>query len=323
MFPETRKTRNRRSKALSALSRETALTADDFILPLFIVEGMAVEQPVASMPGVSRLSIDRAATLVKKIHSKAVLLFGVVAEDCKDESASAATYEDSLVSRAVRAVKQARPDIAVITDVCVCAYTPHGHCGVLSKGNQIDNDSSLSLLAAMALSHARAGADMVAPSAMMDGQVRAIREALDEAGFCDTAIMSYAAKFASAFYGPFRDAAGSSPSFGDRSAYQINPANAREALDDALLDEQEGADWLMVKPAIAYLDVLAKLRTETRLPLAAYQVSGEYSMIKAAAAAGVIDEKKVAMESVMAMKRAGADAVITYYAEEMIEWLRK
>lgn len=323
MFPETRKTRNRRNKALAALARETILTPDDFIIPLFIVDGENVEQRIASMPGVSRLSIDKAAELVKDIRSKAVLLFGVVEDCCKDELAAAATSETGLVSRAVRAIKEARHDVAVITDVCVCGYTPHGHCGVLKNGGDIDNDASLELLAAMALSHARAGADMVAPSAMMDGQVLAIRTALDDAGFCDTAIMSYAAKFASAFYGPFRDAAGSAPGFGDRSAYQITPANSREALADALLDEQEGADWLMVKPGLPYLDVLAKLRGETRLPLAAYQVSGEYSMIKAAAAAGVIDEKRAALESVLAMKRAGADAVITYYAEELIGWLNE
>jgi porphobilinogen synthase len=249
------------------------------------------------------------------------MIFGVPDASDKDERAAAAVREDSLVPGAVRALKAKRPDLIVITDVCVCGYTSHGHCGLLDAGGEVDNDASLEVLAGMAKAHAAAGADMVAPSAMADGQVRAIRDALDEGGLPQAAIMSYAAKFASSFYGPFREAAHSTPAFGDRRSYQLPPGNRREAIRDALLDEAEGADWLMVKPAMPYLDVLAELRTATRRPVAAYQVSGEYAMLKFAGAASALDEKAAALEAALCIRRAGADAIITYYAEELIRWI--
>lgn len=321
MYPETRMTRSRRNPALARLSRETYLNINDLILPIFIIEGQKQKEQIPSMPSVFRYSIDLAVEKIKNINSKAILLFGVVGDEKKDNNASFAIDEKGLMPQAVKQIKKARPDIAVITDVCLCAYTDHGHCGLVDKNGKIENDKSLELLSKMALIHAKAGADMVAPSAMMDGQVHAIRKALDENGFEDTAIMSYAAKFASAFYGPFRDAANSSPKLGTRESYQISPANSREAMKDALLDEKEGVDWLMVKPALPYLDILKELKQNTRLPVAAYQVSGEYSMIKLASQQGILDEQKTATETVLSIKRAGADAIIAYYAEELIQWL--
>jgi len=297
------------------------LARTDFILPLFALPGKNRREAVTMMPGVERTSVDLLARRAEGIKSSAVLIFGVPDADEKDERASAAVRENGLVPAAVRALKAARPDLVVITDVCVCGYTSHGHCGLLSAAGEIENDATIELLGRMSQAHAAAGADMVGPSAMADGQVRAIRETLDGAGLQDTAIMAYAAKFASAFYGPFREAAHSAPAFGDRRSYQLPPANRREAVRDALLDEAEGADWLMVKPAMPYLDVLAELRAATRLPIAAYQVSGEYAMLKFACAAGALDEKAAALEAALSIRRAGADAVITYYAEELIQWI--
>lgn len=320
MHPHTRMRRRRASEAFRRLAQETRISCDDLIQPLFIVSGANREEPVASMPGVARLSCDRLEAQVAGLRVGAVLLFGVPDAEEKDKTGSAALREDSPVPAAVRILKQARPDIVVITDVCLCGYTTHGHCGVISN-QEVDNDKTLPLLARISQAHAAAGADMVAPSAMMDGQVKAIREALDAGGFQNTAIMSYAAKFASAFYGPFRDVAQSAPGFSDRRAYQLPPPNRREAIADALLDEAEGADWLMVKPALPYLDVLAELRAATRLPIAAYQVSGEYAMLKHAAAAGALNEREAVLEAVLSMKRAGAGAVITYYAKEICAWI--
>jgi porphobilinogen synthase len=273
------------------------------------------------MPGVARVSVDVLRARASGFRTGALLVFGVPDAGDKDETGSAALCEDGLVPSAVRAVKAERDELVVISDVCLCGYTSHGHCGALSDSGGVDNDETLTLLARMASVHAAAGADMVAPSAMMDGQVAAIREALDDAGCSETAIMSYAAKFASSFYGPFRDAADSAPGFGDRRAYQLPPANPREAVRDALLDEAEGADWLMVKPALPYLDVVAKLRQTTRLPIAAYQVSGEYAMLKHAVAAGAFVERGAVQESLLCIKRAGADAIITYFADEVCRWL--
>jgi porphobilinogen synthase len=321
MFDRTRMRRLRRTEGLRRLARETTLSADDLILPLFAVAGERREEPVNLMPGVRRQSADLLAERVAGTEVPAVLLFGVPGDDEKDDEGSAAWAADGLVPAAIRAIKSARPDLVVITDVCLCSYTSHGHCGPLTDAGEVDNDRAIDALARSAEAHATAGADVVAPSAMMDGQVQAIRERLDGTGLTDTAIMSYAAKFASSFYGPFREAAHASPGFGDRRGYQLPPANRREAVRDALLDEQECADWLMVKPAIPYLDVLAELRSASRLPLAAYHVSGEYAMLKAAAAADAIDERRAALEAMLCIRRAGADAIITYYAEEVCSWL--
>jgi porphobilinogen synthase len=321
MFPATRMRRLRRTEALRRLVQETALSRDDLILPLFIIPGRNRTEPVASMPGVRRQSVDHLAAQAASLRSPAVLLFGVPDNEAKDAEGTSALTDDGLVPTAIAAIKAERPDLVVLTDVCLCAYTTHGHCGLDPGPDGPDNDATLEALARMAVAHADAGADVVAPSAMLDGQVGAIRQALDAAGFQQTAILAYAAKFASAFYGPFRDAAQSAPGSGDRRGHQLPPANRREAVRDALLDEAEGADWLMVKPALPYLDVLADLRRETRLPLAAYQVSGEYAMLKHAAEAGALDERAAVLESLLAVKRAGADAIITYYAEEVCEWI--
>jgi porphobilinogen synthase len=302
MFPRTRMRRNRRTEGLRRLAEETALTPADFILPLLVLPGKRRREAVSAMPGVERISTDLLVRRAEAIRSPAVMVFGVPG--------------------AVRALKRKRPELIVITDICLCGYTSHGHCGILAAASgEVDNDATLEVLSGMAKAHAAAGADMVAPSAMADGQVRAIRDALDEGGFHHTAIMSYAAKFASSFYGPFREAAHSAPAFGDRRSYQLPPANRREAIRDALMDEAEGADWLMVKPAMPYLDVLAELRTATRRPVAAYQVSGEYAMLKFAGAASALDEKAAALEAALCIHRAGADAIITYFAEELIEWI--
>ena len=303
--------------------RETRLSPDDFVYPLFVVHGSGVRNAIPSMPGQAQLSIDQLPAEAQELRAlgiPAVLLFGIPAS--KDEQGSEAYAADGIVQQAVRALKQAAPDLLVITDVCLCEYTSHGHCGIVKDGD-VDNDATLPLLAQTALSHAQAGADMVAPSAMMDGQVTAIRRALDENGFAQTPIMAYAAKYASAFYGPFREAAESTPQFGDRCGYQMDPANAREALREIESDVAEGADIVMVKPALAYLDVLARARQRFDLPLAAYNVSGEYAMIKAAAANGWLDEKRVVLETLTAIKRAGADIIFTYHAKDAARWLRQ
>jgi porphobilinogen synthase len=316
-FPIQRMRRLRRTETLRRMSRETRLSADDLILPLFVVEGSGVRESIASMPGVQRFSVDQAALECKRVFDRgvpAVILFGI--PDEKDPVGSGADAPDGIVQRAVAAVKEAQPELCVMTDVCLCEYTDHGHCGIV-EGEEVRNDPSVERLAATALSHARAGADVVAPSDMMDGRVAAIRAALDGDGYGDVPILSYAAKFASAFYGPFRDAAESTPQFGDRRAYQMDPPNRREALREMRLDLEEGADALMVKPALAYLDILADARREFDVPLAAYHVSGEYSMIHAAAERGWIDGERAMLEALVAIKRAGADWILSYAAAEI------
>ncbi|MFH1615249.1 MAG: porphobilinogen synthase [Planctomycetota bacterium] len=321
MFPKTRLRRNRLTEGRRRLSCQTTLTADDFILPLFIVEGDGRKEPIESMPGVYRTSVDLLEKEIEDLKIPAVLLFAVPETHKKDDKGRAALDSAGTVPSAIQRIKQIKPELVVITDVCLCPYTTHGHCGIIDEKGRIDNDASIEILAEMAKVYSQAGADIAAPSAMMDGQVKAIRDRLDENGLCDTAIMSYAAKFASSFYGPFRDAAKSAPEFGDRKSYQLSPVNRREAVRDALHDEAEGADWLMVKPGLPYMDILNDLRQRTLLPIAAYHVSGEYIMIKHAVKAGVLDEKDVVIESMTALKRAGADAIITYYAKEISKWL--
>ena len=321
--PQARPRRLRRGETLRRMVRETRLSPDQLVLPLFAIAGDGVEEPIASLPGQSRLSADLLARRAARAYAAgvpAVLLFGV--SDEKDAEASVSHDPNGAVQRAVAAVKDAVPDMVVITDVCLCAYTDHGHCGLVVDG-EVDNDASLEILARAALSHARAGADVVAPSDMMDGRVAAIRELLDAEGQSTTAILSYAAKYASAFYGPFRDAAGSAPGYGDRKGYQMDPANGREALREVELDIAEGADMVMVKPALTYLDVIARVRDITRLPVAAYHVSGEYSMLKAAAERGWLDERVATMETLTAIVRAGTDLVITYAAEDAANWLQE
>jgi porphobilinogen synthase len=324
-FPQTRMRRLRASAALRGLVRETNLSADQLVLPLFVSETGPARAPIESMPGVERLSISAAAQEAQQAAAlgiAGVLLFGIPSE--KDAEGSGAFDDEGVVQLAVRAIKQAAPQLLVITDVCLCEYTEHGHCGVLAQGPDgptVDNDATLELLCRTAASHARAGADIVAPSDMMDGRVGAIRARLDDEGFTETPILAYSAKFASAFYGPFREAAGSAPAFGDRRSYQMDPANRRQALREALLDEQEGADMLMVKPALSYGDLVRELRNASPLPLAAYNVSGEYAMVKAAAAAGAIDERAVVLEILTSLRRSGADVIITYHAKEAAQWL--
>jgi len=317
--------RLRRTPALRRMVRETSLSVDDLIAPLFIADGQGLVRPIGSMPGHAQRSVDRIDGEIDELMElrvPAVLLFGIPAH--KDASGSSAWSPDGPVPRAIRRIKQRAPELVVIADVCLCEYTDHGHCGVLADApgaGDVLNDPTLELLARAAVAYADAGADIVAPSAMMDGQVAAIRAALDAAGHHDVAVMAYAAKFASAFYGPFREAAESTPQFGDRRAYQMDPANGREALREVDLDVAEGADILMVKPAGAYLDVIRAVRERHELPLAAYQVSGEYAMLKAAAQNGWLDEPRAALESLLAIRRAGADMVITYYAKEAARWL--
>ena len=327
-FPQTRMRRLRATAGLRGLVRETDTRAGQLVLPLFVVErpdGGAPREPIATMPGVERLSLAAAveeATEAAALGIAAVMLFGVPAE--KDEHGSGAWDQDGIVQLAVRAIKQAAPQLLVITDVCLCEYTSHGHCGVLNgegAAATVDNDATLELLARTAVSHARAGADVVAPSDMMDGRVGAIREELDGEGFAETPILAYSAKFASAFYGPFRDAADSTPALGDRRGYQMDPANGREAVREALLDVQEGADMVMVKPALAYGDLIRAVKRATRLPVAAYNVSGEYAMVKAAADAGYIDERAAVLEILTSLRRAGADTIITYHAKDAAKWL--
>ena len=313
--------RLRTTENLRALVRETRLAPEDFILPLFACAGEQVRREIPSMPGVHNLSVDeiaKEAAGARQIGVKGVILFGL--PEAKDEVGTGAYHEKGIVQQAVRAIRGAAPDLVIMTDTCLCEYTSHGHCGVVRDG-EVLNDPSLELLARTAVSQAAAGADVVAPSAMMDGQVGAIREALDEAGFDQVAIMAYAVKYASGFYGPFREAADSAPAFGDRRAYQMDSANVREAVREAELDYAEGADILMVKPATCYLDILKTLREEFDLPIAAYHVSGEYAMIKAAAQNGWIDEQRVMMETLTGIKRAGADIILTYYAREAIRSL--
>jgi porphobilinogen synthase len=321
-LPFARFRRLRRNDALRRLVRETRLSPAEFVYPLFVVHGRDVREEIPSMPGQHHLSLDRLAAEADELRSlgvRAVLLFGLPA--AKDDEGSAAYAGDGIVQQAVRVLKSADPDLVVITDVCLCEYTSHGHCGVIIDG-EVDNDSSLDLLARTAVSHARAGADLVAPSDMMDGHVTAIRSALDDAGFTHTPIMAYSAKYASAFFGPFREAAESAPQFGDRRGYQMDPPNAREALREIEADIAEGADIVMVKPALPYLDVLAQARQRFDLPIAAYNVSGEYAMVHAAARNGWLDLRGAALEALTSIKRAGADIIITYHAKEAARWLR-
>jgi len=316
-FPKYRPRRLRRSERLRDLVRETSLSPNDLIHPLFVAPGRDKTQPVSTMPGVAQLSVDRAVKECEETFSlgiPAVLLFGI--PEHKDPLGLEAYADTGVVQQAVRAIKEKIPGLLVITDVCLCEYTDHGHCGVVKDG-EVDNDSTLELLVKEALSHARAGADIVAPSDMMDGRVGAIRKALDENGFAHVAIMSYAAKFASAFYAPFREAAESAPRFGDRRSYQMDPGNADEALREVELDIREGADIVMVKPAMAYLDIVYRVKQKFGYPVAAYNVSGEYSMIKAAGASGWIDEKRITWEVLLSIKRAGADMILTYFAKDV------
>jgi porphobilinogen synthase len=305
------------------LVRETTLTPADLVYPMFVQLGEG-RAPIEAMPGISRVSISHAVEEAGEAHAlgiPAVLLFGVPAE--KDEQGSGAYDEEGVVQLAVRAIKEAHPDLLVITDVCLCGYTSHGHCGVVLDDGTVDNDLSVELLARTASSHAASGADAVAPSDMMDGRVGALRAQLDAEGYKDMPIVAYSAKFASAFYGPFREAAGSAPAFGDRRSYQMDPANSDEAVREALLDVEEGADMVMVKPALPYLDVIRRVKDATRVPVAAYNVSGEYAMVKAAAAAGYLDEQPAVLESLTAIRRAGADIVITYHAKDVARWLSR
>jgi len=325
-FPQTRMRRLRASAGLRGLVRETDVRAGQFVLPLFVTEaegGAGGREAIATMPGVERLSLAAVVAEAQEVAAlgiAAVMLFGLPAE--KDEHGSGAWDPEGVVQLAIQAIKRAVPELLVITDVCLCEYTDHGHCGVLREDATVDNDATLELLARTAVSHARAGADLVAPSDMMDGRVRAIREELDGEGFSDTPILAYSAKFASAFYGPFREAADSAPAFGDRRGYQLDPANGREAVREALLDVQEGADMVMVKPALAYGDLIREVKRATRLPVAAYNVSGEYAMVKAAAAAGYLDERATVLEILTSLRRAGADTIITYHAKDAARWLR-
>jgi porphobilinogen synthase len=326
-FPQTRMRRLRASAGLRGLVRETELSAGRLMLPLFVMDSAPAHparEPIAAMPGIERLSISAAvadAREAAELGIGAVMLFGIPAE--KDEQGSGAFDEDGVVQVAIRAIKQALPELLVVTDVCLCEYTSHGHCGLLRDDGAVDNDATVELLGRTAVSHARAGADLVAPSDMMDGRVGAIRDELDGEGFSETPILAYSAKFASAFYGPFREAAGSTPAFGDRRGYQLDPGNGREAVREAVLDVQEGADMVMVKPALAYGDLISAVKRATRLPLAVYNVSGEYAMVKAAAAAGYLDERATVLEILTSLHRAGADTIISYHAKDAARWLKE
>ena len=322
VFPHLRLRRLRGTQTLRALVQENQVDVGDLIYPIFVVEGRGMKQEISSMPGVFRFSPDQLPAEAEEIATlriPAVVLFGISLH--KDETGSSAFHPEGVVQQAIRAIKKSVPDLLVLTDVCLCEYTSHGHCGVIANGH-IDNDQTLPLLAKMALSHAEAGADIVAPSDMMDGRVRAIRESLDKQGFQHVPILSYAAKYASAFYGPFREAAESVPRFGDRRSYQMDPPNVREALREVEQDINEGADMIMVKPALAYLDVIRQIRDTFNYPLAAYNVSGEYAMVKAAVQRGWLDEKRIVMEILMAIKRAGADIILTYHAKQVSRWLQ-
>ncbi|MHB8598043.1 MAG: porphobilinogen synthase [Ktedonobacteraceae bacterium] len=322
-FPSVRMRRTRQNEKLRSLVRETRLSVDQLIYPMFVAEGISEPREVSSMPGIMNWPLEyigREAERIANLGIPAVLLFGLPTE--KDAVGSEAYNDKGIIQQAIRKLKAETPDTLIITDVCLCEYTDHGHCGVILDGN-VQNDESLELLSRMSLSHVEAGADIVAPSDMMDGRVGAIRYALDEQGFSATPIMAYSAKFASGFYGPFREAAGSAPQFGDRRSYQMDPANVREALREVDLDIAEGADIVMVKPAMAYMDVIRQVRDHCDLPIAAYNVSGEFSMIKAAAQNGWIDERRVAMEVLTGIRRAGADMIITYFAPDVAEWLKR
>ncbi len=322
-FPQTRLRRLRATHALRGLVRETRLSPADFVYPMFVAHGIDRREPIAAMPGVDHLSIAHAvaeAGEAQALGVPAVLLFGLPA--AKDEEGSGAWDDEGIVQLATRAIKDAHPDLIVIADLCLCEYTSHGHCGVVAPNGSVDNDATLELLARTALSHTRAGVDIIAPSDMMDGRVGFIRAALDENGHADTPILAYSAKFASAFYGPFRVAADSAPAFGDRRGYQMDPANGDEAVREARLDVEEGADIVMVKPALPYLDLIRRIKDETAMPLAAYNVSGEYAMLKAAAAAGYLDERSAVLETLTGIRRAGADIVITYHAKDAARWLQ-
>lgn len=315
-FPTYRPRRLRRNENLRRMIRETVLTVDHLVMPFFVASGKGIKNPVSSMPGVFQLSVDALLEEVKSVvqlRIPAVLLFGL--PEAKDEHGSEAYASEGVVQKGIQTIKDRFPDLIVITDVCLCEYTNHGHCGIL-HGREVDNDETLDVLAKVALSHARAGADIVAPSDMMDGRVRAIRQSLDECGFEQVSILSYAAKYCSAFYGPFREAAESAPQFGDRRAYQMDAANSNEALREVELDIEEGADIVMVKPALAYLDIIRRVKDTFDRPVAAYNVSGEYSMIKAAAERGWVDEQRVIMETLLAIRRAGADLILTYFAKD-------
>jgi porphobilinogen synthase len=321
-FPQTRLRRLRATRALRGLVRETSLEPADLVYPLFVAHGVDRRGPIEAMPGIDHLSIGHAvaeAAEAAELGIPAVLLFGIPAS--KDEEGSGAWDEEGIVQLATRAIKEQLPDLLVVTDLCLCEYTSHGHCGVLRDGT-VDNDATLELLSRTAVSQARAGADLVAPSDMMDGRVGVIRQALDESGYTETPILAYSAKFASAFYGPFREAADSKPAVGDRRGYQMDPANAQEALRETRLDVEEGADIVMVKPALPYLDVIRAVKEQTGLPVAAYNVSGEYAMIKAGAAAGYLDERAAVLETLTCIRRAGADIVVTYSAKDAARWLR-
>jgi porphobilinogen synthase len=321
-FPQTRLRRLRATRALRGLVRETHLSPSDFVYPMFVAHGIDRREPIAEMPGVDHLSIAHAveeAGEAAALGIPAVLLFGLPA--AKDEEGSGAWDEEGVVQLATRAIKETFPELIVITDLCLCEYTSHGHCGIVRADGSVDNDQTLELLARSAVSQARAGADIVAPSDMMDGRVGVIRAVLDEDGFSETPILAYSAKFASAFYGPFRVAADSAPAFGDRRGYQMDPANGDEAVREARLDVDEGADIVMVKPALPYLDLIRRIKDDTAMPLAAYNVSGEYSMVKAAAAAGYLDERIAVLEVLTGIRRAGADIIITYHAKDAARWL--
>ncbi|PZC44313.1 MAG: porphobilinogen synthase [Chloroflexi bacterium] len=321
-YPEHRLRRLRKNTAIRKLVRETSLSVNDFIYPIFVTHGKNVRDSIESMPGINRLSIDTVSAEVQEAHSlgiQAVLLFGI--PEKKDALGSDSFNSKGIIQSAIKAIRQHTPDILIITDVCMCEYTDHGHCGITENG-LVNNDKTLETLGEISISHVKAGADIVAPSAMMDGQVGAIRSSLDKNGFVGTPIMAYSAKYASGFYGPFRDAAMSAPSFGDRETYQLDTANIRQALDEIRLDVAESADIIMIKPALAYLDVISAARDEFRLPIASYNVSGEYSMIKAASQNGWIDEKRITLEILTSIKRAGADMIITYYAKEAATWLK-
>jgi porphobilinogen synthase len=322
-FPATRLRRMRKTTGLRGLVRETDLSVDHLVYPLFVTHGSDRREPIEAMPGIERLTISHLAdeaAAIAELGIPAVLLFGIPAD--KDEAASSAYDSEGIVQLAVRALKQAQPSLTVITDVCLCEYTSHGHCGIVREDGQVDNDLTLDLLAKTAISHAEAGADVVAPSDMMDGRVGAIRSQLDAEGYSGLPIIAYSAKFASAFYGPFREAADSAPAFGDRRGYQMDPANAREAVREAQIDVEEGADVVMVKPALPYLDLIQRVREAVPVPVAAYNVSGEYAALKAAVERGWLDERQAVLESLVAIRRAGADIIFTYHAKDAATWLR-
>ncbi|MGD2183298.1 porphobilinogen synthase [Lusitaniella coriacea] len=326
MFPVNRPRRLRQNDPIRRMVRENVLTANDLIYPLFAVPGSSIAQEVKSMPGVYQLSVDKIVEEAKEVRDlgiPAIILFGIPAD--KDTDATGAWHDCGIVQKAATAVKEAVPDLVIVADTCLCEYTDHGHCGYLETGDltgRVLNDPTLELLKKTAVSQAKAGADIIAPSGMMDGFVQAIREGLDEAGFTDTPILSYAAKYSSAYYGPFRDAADSAPQFGDRRTYQMDPANGMEALKEVALDIAEGADMLMVKPALAYMDIIWRVKEMTQLPVAAYNVSGEYSMVKAAALNGWVDEQRVVLETLTGFKRAGADLILTYHAKDAVRWMQ-